>query len=363
MNNPFLSYSEEYNCEYLSSVCSINRVVVAKPPLEGVDDSIKGKSAMEFFSTPVIVNEIKKQAKARRLDISEYCDSDLPKFLNDGILCTDARKKRVCNDIAIKFGNRLGLLLLTLKTALEENKAARTDWTDEHWNYWKNVKTVILVGGLASGMLGRRFKECIHNIFDMANVKPYNIMLFESGSHVGVMGCATLIKEEDSYNVIFDFGQTNTKRSLVVKKNGEITEIKTLPTLPSVNMQTDIIDRKERLEKAYELHKHIVNIITDTYREAQERYDVSDEIIISIANYNIGDRLSPKRGGYAKLCDLSDEYGKLLAHDLSGSLRKEVKIRLVHDATAVALYFKDYENSVCLTLGTAFGVGFPQMNL
>lgn len=363
MNNPFLSYSEEYQSEYLTSVCSINRVVVAKVPVRGIDDSIEGKSAMDFFSTPVIVKEIKEQAKKYKIDISQYSDIDLPKFLDVGIVSRDPKTKHVSNEIAVKFGNRLGLLLLTLKTALDENKSVRNDWTDEHWHYWQNIKTVILVGGLASGMLGRKFKECIQYVFDAAGVKPYNIILFEKGSHVGTMGCATLIQEENSCNVVLDFGQTNIKRSIVCKKDGEIADIKNLPSMPSVNMGNDIEDDNEKFQKALSLHKYLINIVTDTYKEAQDIYDVSDEIIISIANYNVGSKLNDKRGGYAKLCTLSQDYGSLLAYELSGSLHKKVKIRLVHDGTAVALYFKGYESSVCMTLGTAFGVGFPDINM
>ena len=38
-------------------------------------------------------------------------------------------------------------------------------------------------------------------------------------------------------------------------------------------------------------------------------------------------------------------------------------IRLVHDGTAAALYYKGAKNAVCITVGTAFGVGFPEIIL
>jgi len=58
---------------------------------------------------------------------------------------------------------------------------------------------------------------------------------------------------------------------------------------------------------------------------------------------------------------LSNDYAKLLMEDLSGMLHKKVKVRLVHDGTANALYFSEIENSVCVSLGTAFGVGFTDI--
>ena len=37
----------------------------------------------------------------------------------------------------------------------------------------------------------------------------------------------------------------------------------------------------------------------------------------------------------------------------------EYKITMVHDGTAMAAAFSEYPKSVCISLGTAFGVGFP----
>ena len=40
-------------------------------------------------------------------------------------------------------------------------------------------------------------------------------------------------------------------------------------------------------------------------------------------------------------------------------LEKSFKIILVHDDTDMAAAFSNYPNSVCISLGTAFGLGFP----
>jgi hypothetical protein len=92
--------------------------------------------------------------------------------------------------------------------------------------------------------------------------------------------------------------------------------------------------------------------------------EVSDRIFISIANYTYSGRLNIVRGGYAKLSVLGgDNYAAILEETLSGELRREVKVRLVHDATATALYFSDIPDAICLTLGTAFGVSFPDIKV
>ena len=48
-----------------------------------------------------------------------------------------------------------------------------------------------------------------------------------------------------------------------------------------------------------------------------------------------------------------------LEDDLYKFTKKHFRIKFIHDGTAMAAAFKEYENSVCISLGTHFGVGFP----
>lgn len=361
MRNPFLSYLKEEKSEYLSSVCSLNKAVLKKLPLYGIDDTLEGKTFREIFSTQLIVDEIKKAAYDYNVDISSFDDNMLPKLLDRALISEDIKYNRLGERIATKFGDRLGLLLLALKLGEKENRKARPDWNDEHWEYWSNLDTVIFVGGLASSMLGRRFKERIQHIFDKAKVKPYNIMLFDNATYVGVMGCAKLMSDNTT-SLVFDFGHTNLKRCIITKGVSEITHFIALESVKSKYVGK-IKDGEDGWEAALLLHKHLVKTITDTYKKYNEKYVLSREIVISIANYNAGGVLNSERGGYAKLTELGNDYQKILSEDLSSVLHKRVKVRLVHDGTANALYFTDIENSVCISLGTAFGVGFTDIKM
>ncbi len=365
MKNPFLSYLKEEKIEYLTPVCSLNKAILAKLPVYGIDDSIQGLSFRDVFSTQVIVNEIKAEAKHYNIDISRFEDYMLPKLLDKALVSDDVKYRQLATKIAVKFGNRLGLLLLTLKLGEKENRAARPDWEQRHWDYWAQLDTVIFVGGLASGMLGRRIKERIAFIFDLAGVKPYNIMLFDNGTYVGVLGCAQKLMHSNTTSLVFDFGHTNLKRCVVRKgKNeGEVRELIELESIKSCFVHSKLEDHENPWQTALMLHRYLVKVIVDTYKEQIKKHPLSDEIIISIANYNAGGVLNSIRGGYAKLTELSNDYAKLLNEDLSGMLRKRVKVRLVHDGTANALYFSEIENSVCISLGTAFGVGFTDINI
>lgn len=355
-NNPFLFYLEEEKTEYLTPLCSLNKAVLKKLPLYGIEDSIEGKTFREIFSTQLVIDEIKEMAKDYHVDISKYEDYMLPRLLDEALVSDDIKYNRLADRIAKKFGNRLGLLLLTLKTGEKENREARADWTNKHWEYWANLKTVIFVGGLASSMLGRRFKECIQHIFDIARVKPYDIMLFDNATYVGVMGCARLMKD-NSTSLVFDFGHTNLKRCVITKGVSEIRQFHALDSVKSKFVDR-VGENEDAWENALKLHKHLVKTIIDTYKATYDKYVLGEDIIISIANYNAGGKLNSIRGGYAKLTELGSDYAKILSEDLSSMLHKRVSVRLVHDGTANALYFSEIENAVCVSLGTAFGVGF-----
>ncbi len=363
MKNPFFSFLEDSKKEYLSSVCSLNKAVVAQLPIRGIDDSIQGKTFKDIFSTKLVVDEIKKLSRAYGVDISAYDESALPKMLDDALVSDDIKLRQMASRVALKFGNRLGMLLLTLRLGQEENRLARPQWNDSHWQYYKELKKIIFVGGLASGMLGRKFKERIQYVFDVSGAKPYDIMIFDNATYIGAMGCAQHLMNDDTSSLVLDFGHTNIKRCVIKKSKGQISEFIPLDSKRSRYMHSVYEQGEDVWNTALELHKYLVKIIVDSYKTMADVYRLSDEILISIANYVQGEKLNCERGGYAKLCELGSNYTKILTEDVSSQLKKNVSIRLVHDGTATALYFSEVDSAVCLSLGTGFGVGFPDINI
>jgi hypothetical protein len=81
-------------------------------------------------------------------------------------------------------------------------------------------------------------------------------------------------------------------------------------------------------------------------------------IKMGIANYVNNGAIYPARGGYAKLAYLSDNYQNKISKDISTILGRKIEVILYHDTSAMALNFKDKENSAVISLGTAFGVAF-----
>lgn len=363
MDNPFLKYNEKYKTEYLSSICSLNSAVMAKLPLKGIDDEIREKECLDIFSTELFIEEIKFMASVYNVDISMYDDKSLPLWLSKGLNSNNVLIKQLANSIARKFGYRLGLILLMLKLGEKENREARKNWDDRMWQYWASLDTVILVGGLASDILGRKLKEGIYSIFDKANVEPYRINLFENASHIGIMGCAQKMMKDNTISLVFDLGHTNTKRGIVKKEDNRIVQFTALDSFESKYMGIDYESDEERFKDAVNLHREIVRFVSETYKNEMKSQDLSKEIIISIANYTCRGELNSVRGAYSKLSLLSDDYEQLLNEELSSEIREKVSVKLIHDGTATALYFSDIKNSVCLSLGTSFGVGFPDIEI
>lgn len=359
LDNPFIEILDD-NIPYVNQQCSINSMVIKELPDCEINDDIKGKKVKEIFSTKVIIDYIK--ANEKRLEIhNDTPMENLPMVLEDRMKGS-GESQRCAMEIALKFGNRLGIILLTLKQGRIGNRQAFKAWSNKHWDYWRNIENVILVGGLANGYLGEKIIEQAKIPFENAKEKPYNIVRFENASHVGVMGCSKLIKSKNGLHIVLDLGQTGIKRTIVKMNNGEIGDTVHLKTLPSKYMDIEIADEKEKNVQALELHKYIVGIIADTYNSAAELGKVGSEIIVSIANYTIGGKLNTQRGGYSKLGLLYPNYAECLSEDVSGRLKRQVNVKLIHDGTAVALYFSGYKNAVCMTMGTFFGIGFPQEN-
>lgn len=352
MRNPFLYDGA------LTNNTSINKLVLNKLPLRGIADDIEGKSAHDIFSTRLIIERIKNYAAELNIDLLQVEENLLPICLNRCLENSDPVVKSTAEDIVQLFGKRLGLILLTLRKGEPENRLLRNDWEAAHWDYWNKIQTVILVGGLASGNLGKGIKFWIEEIFRLSGEKQYNIVLSQNSAFAATSGCSSYIRSSNSTNMILDLGQSFIKRSIVSKVDGRLEKVQYLSKLPSLYTDWVYDDCSLVREDARLLNEYLVKVILDTFREAAV-LSLGTEIVISIANYVNNGVLTKGRGGYAKLSFLAENYGQYLSNRLSSELNKEIEVLLIHDGTAMAASFRQYNNSVCISLGTAFGIGFP----
>ena len=129
----------------------MNRVVVADLP--GMPEKLRGKTGYQLLSAEALAALIKPHRESLGIP-TDVPDSDLPRQLDQVLLRGWGDQVLTVTSIASAFASRLAYLLATLKRGDAVNRAARPEWDESYWAHWANIKTVILGGGLASGILG-----------------------------------------------------------------------------------------------------------------------------------------------------------------------------------------------------------------
>lgn len=352
MENPFV----KEGC--LSLNASINKLVLEEISNYEIDEDLIGKSALEVFSNSLFIKEIKKNSEDLKLNLEKIAEKDFVQYLDKCLESEDEAVKGKALEIVSLFGTRLGVILLTLKKGEVKARKNREDWDIDNWRFWSQLENVILVGGLASSNIGKILKFCVEEVFKKANEPCYNIILSENSANVALKGCITYInkKEENKTYFVFDLGQTYIKRSVVTFNDGQVKNIEILPRVASRHVEWEFKNHIDEVNEAMKLNNTILNAIIDAMK--YKKGEVGDEIVISIANY-VKNGLLVNRGGYGKLRLIDDNYERYLSQKLSKRVRKKLKVKLVHDGTAMAANFSGYSKAVCISLGTVFGVGFP----
>ncbi|WP_160686649.1 hypothetical protein [Clostridium sp. C2-6-12] len=354
MNNPFLQEG------FLTPNASINKLTIDIMPTDKVKQDLRGKAALDIFSTGLFIEEIKKNSQALNIELESIEEKMLPQYLNECLQDNNFQVKSKAEEIVKLFGERLAVILLTLKKGEKINRLKRKDWEDNHWDYWRNIRNIILVGGLSSSKIGENLKFYVEKVFKDSNEEGYKIILAEDSSNCGIKGCASYIqgeKEQQLY-LIFDCGHTFIKRSLVRIQEKEVKEIIKLDKVLAKYIECEFENFEKEKIKAEELHEYLADLIINTIKYASDQpLNIGNHIVISVANY-VKKGLFTDRGGYGKLRLIANNYEEYLSNVLYEKLGIRFKISLIHDGTAMAAAFSKYEKAVCISLGTSFGVGF-----
>ena len=104
-------------------------------------------------------------------------------------------------------------------------------------------------------------------------------MLFDNGTYVGVMGCAIKLMKDNTTALVFDFGHTNLKRSVVIKGVSEIREFTPLESVKSKYVNR-LGKNEDAWEEALKLHKLTARVLS----------------------YNQGSRRMHEKAGYVMDC-------------------------------------------------------------
>ena len=77
MNNPFIENG------FLCLNVSINKLFIAKMPTNKVQQDLEGKTALDIFSTQLLIDEIKRNSAALELDLTNIQEKTLPQYLDN----------------------------------------------------------------------------------------------------------------------------------------------------------------------------------------------------------------------------------------------------------------------------------------
>ncbi len=323
-------------------IASINSVYV--------DDVL----ASDLFRPQLIVNEIKMNRDFLGFS-SDIKDENLLAMFNYALNNKSIYIMDKANQIAISFGKKLANVLITLRNPSSLSVLNRPLWTKEHWDYVKGIKNIYFVGGLTPPILTTIFYDQIMIELKKQNISDLQISFIKGSVDFGTKGLSTLTV--DGEYLLFDFGQTNIKRRHIIKKDDEIIIDCVLPAVKSAYLYHKQKSKKELIQIAKELDNYVINTIIDTVNIVNYK---GNNILVGIANYVYDGVIYSARGGYGKLAFIKGNYEAYLSNQISVLLNREIIIKLYHDTSAMALNFKTTIRTAVISLGTAFGIAYPE---
>jgi hypothetical protein len=189
-----------------------------------------------------------------------------------------------------------------------------------------------------------------------AGFPNFKVHLSPHGADLPLVGLSRLAPAGTQAMLLFDFGHTAVKRAIAEYKDGQLSQLHRLPSLPTPceaahHASVELADVRLFSER-------ILSIVCQTWQEAER--PLSSSIAISLACYLRDGQPPPSEMGcYGRLQLLSDNLQAYLADQLGRRLDQPIQLHLYHDGTAAALAYRGEEETAVLMLGTAVGVGFP----
>lgn len=322
-------------------------------PIASINNSYVGdRKVSKLFRPSLIKDTILEHRDILGLDHLEQTQ-DLLEVFNDLIVSDVPSIRLKALEIATFYGKQLAKILANFFHPSDKTIKNQSKWTQQHWDYWQNIEQIYLVGGISSPILTKIFFQEIKTLFEVLNLKK-EVKFITGSQDLGTIGLTTLINSGEY--LLFDFGQTKIKRAHHIKENGETKVDIKLSKVNSKYLFYKNKQRKELRQVANKLHQYIVRVVVETDHEVA--FD-GNNIYIAIANYVNQGNIYPHRGGYGKLAQLSDNYEMYLSQSISNKLNRDIDVKLFHDTSAMALNFKNEKNTAVLSIGTAFGVAFP----
>ncbi|HEX2905847.1 MAG TPA: hypothetical protein VHO69_03245 [Phototrophicaceae bacterium] len=345
--------SYPFDPRYLThNSASLNRIRVMELP--GAPPEVLGKTGYDLLSSRYLGEQIQAHAAALNLTshLLETQENAWPLLLNTCLTSDQASVQAAAHAIMQQFGRHLGYLLRTLRRGDPANRAARPEWDEAAWNYWRAVQHVTLGGGLTIGAVGEHLLDDARSVFREAGEMPPQLHRSPYSNYLPLVGAARYTPPGSSAALVLDFGGSLIKRALAVYAANRLVGLYTLPSIP-----TQYVDSAEILA----FFNFMTTTIANTWTELTEAgHKLSHTIPVSAATYvdRDGQPDEGPEGMYASLRQLIGNIPAVLSETISQSIAQPVKVRLLHDGTAAASGHDRGDWAATVMLGTALGVGY-----
>lgn len=304
---------------------------------------LNGQKANDLFRPELMHRDLVMLADTYQLNIEK---NDLKTLMDQLFYHEHHDVREDVKRIGIMYGQRLAMFIDALKHPTQTIKAENLRWKEEHWAYWKDIKQLYVMGGLASSPFHEMFEQEIkHKVTDL------DVHVQVDSQDKALYGM--LERYQSGHFLLFDFGQSFIKRAYVIRKMGENIVERKLSSVQAKHLEAP--QEQEMISHARQLHRFILDLLITTLQEVS---DVGCDILISIANYVRQGELNPGKSSYGVLSVLSTNYETFLEEELMTKLQTRIHVKLEHDATAMAHHVPQEPFTAVITLGTAFGISF-----
>ncbi len=339
---------------------SLNRARIgALPP--GLDETdVLGKSGFQLATGWALAHDIEPQAEALGLDPHS---PDLARGLDD--LLRDPQieetRRRRAEAIARRFGRRLGCLLLALKLGAPETRAARPDWGVDQWAYWAALRRIVVGGGLLSGRIGEVALPAAQAVLNAHGAADLVIARSSYGAQMALVGLARHAPMPPDTRFVFDFGQTSIKRGAAHFGAHGVTALDVESPLETVcpPLAETPLDRDDAARQ----WMRMLTVIAHTVEAAPTPPGPTLDVSVCLACYLFdGHPSADDVGCYGRLSLLAPNLTVWMHAQLEQRLARPVRLQLLHDGAAAAHAVDGGADTLVLTIGTALGNGFPDLN-
>lgn len=350
-----------FDPQHLTPHISMNRVRIVDLPGIDLPDDIKGKTGHELLAADRVMRLVylRKQALKLTLDRNAYL---WPLLLDQSLLSDDAEVQAEAQSIARQLGHSLAYLLLTLKRGDPVNREAREEWDESYWEFWAQIETVWIGGGLVSGNLGRQMIAAARDLLQQTGT-ALQINSSPFGASLPLVGAARHAPDGCDRALIVDFGGSSIKRALALYSEHTLMVLRRLPPLsaysPAMSEEKEGKDTRWTDDTwiATVTFDHMVQTLADALAETGS---VCSTVFASVASYLEDGHPQDYQGGmYTRLRLINANLQSALAEAVSQRRSTPVSVRLIHDGTAAAAVYAGSPHTAVMTMGTALGIGFP----